>query len=120
SAGFILLKKGKSGFTLPDRWVKDKPVDGGQDYVNCKVGGIYFAGRKHQNRVYYPFDRFFMNEYKAPAAEKVLRASFTKEHKVYITLRVKDGVGIIEELWVDQQTISDYLNSINMTSEKGL
>ena len=111
--GYVFLRTAKDGFAYPERWIKDKPTAETGCYIKCSISSLRFSDTKNRYKIYYPFDRFFMNEYKAPEAEKVLQSSFLKDHKVYVTLRVKDGVGIIENLWVDDLPISDYLDSVN-------
>ena len=110
--GYVFLVKDKEGFAYPKEWVKEQPENDLQNYIKCSLTSWYNL-EKFEWKVVFPFDRFFMNEYKAPQAEKVMRSSFLENHKVYITLRVKAGIGVIEDLWVDDLTISQYLDESN-------
>ena len=55
-----------------------------------------------------PFDRYYMNEAAAPAAEQAYREhSNTKKHDAYATVRVWKGHAVLEGLYVGDQRIED-------------
>ncbi len=48
-----------------------------------------------------PFNRFYMNERKAPRAEELYREHSRRDSvDAYVTVRVLDGQGVLEELYV--------------------
>jgi len=51
-----------------------------------------------------------MEESLAPAAERAYREhTRTSERNAYITVRIRDGNGMIENLWVDGVPIHEFL-----------
>ncbi len=78
----------------------------GQAYVQCRVNSIT------DSLVYlqFPFDRYYMDEKLAPAAEAAYREHSTREvRNVYVTLRVKDGNAVLEELYIEGMPIREFL-----------
>jgi len=57
-----------------------------------------------------PFSRFYMNDKKAPEAERAYRTrARTEERDAYIAVRLKGGIGVIEDLYIDGKEIDEYL-----------
>jgi uncharacterized membrane-anchored protein len=57
-----------------------------------------------------PFDRFYMSEDLAPQAERAYREHGSGASRdAYVTVRVRDGVGVIENLYVGGKPIADLL-----------
>lgn len=56
-----------------------------------------------------PFDRYYMNELDAPAAEIAYREQSRTEDGAHVVIRVKDGEGIIEGLYFGDETVEDFL-----------
>jgi hypothetical protein len=51
-----------------------------------------------------------MEESLAPAAEKAYREhARASERNAYITVRIRDGFGVIENLWIDGVPIREFL-----------
>jgi uncharacterized membrane-anchored protein len=58
-----------------------------------------------------PFDRYYMEESAAPAAEKVYREYSARDRKdAYVSVRVKGGFAVIEALYVGGKRIEDAVN----------
>ena len=67
-----------------------------KDYVNIRI----------------PFDRYYMNEYKAIKAEKEYQKhSRVSKNPAYITVRVIHGSSTLEELYINDQPINEFLAS---------
>jgi len=64
-----------------------------------------------QASVELPFNRFFMEEHRAPAAEQAYQQSNRRDaaKPTYVVVRVRNGVGVIENLFIADKPISDYL-----------
>lgn len=73
------------------------------DYVKVKVNYVQ-GGTAH---VALPFKRYYLPEELAPAAEDAYRKSAGREAKVAV--RVKNGYGVIEELYIGEKTIYQLL-----------
>ena len=56
-----------------------------------------------------PFKRYYMQEELAPEAESAYRKNAGKEATV--SVRIKNGYGVIEQLYIGNQTIDEYLRS---------
>jgi len=76
------------------------------DYVACRVNSLT------DSLVYlqFPFDRYYMDEHAAPAAEAAYREHNRGEvREVYVTVRVKDGNAVVEELFIAGMPILEFL-----------
>ena len=59
-----------------------------------------------------PFNRYYAEESKAPKIEALLwRRDQENQREFYADVRVKDGYGVIAELYVDETPILDYLRT---------
>ncbi|MBS4025252.1 MAG: GDYXXLXY domain-containing protein [Clostridia bacterium] len=57
-----------------------------------------------------PFDRFYMEEKLAPEAEAAyLKYSQQGANSAYVTVRVKNGLGVLEELYLDGKPVTEFL-----------
>ena len=73
-------------------------------YLKIKVSYV-----QDNNIVHFvlPFKRYYMQEDLAPIAEQAYGKSAGKE--AIATVRVKDGYGVVEELYIGDQRIYEYL-----------
>lgn len=77
---------------VPVRWI-DRTATGG-----------------YQAHLDMPFDRFYMEETLAPAAEEAYqRASGASRQQAYIIVRLRDGQGVIEDLYINDTPIRQFL-----------
>ncbi|MFK7936420.1 MAG: GDYXXLXY domain-containing protein [Saprospiraceae bacterium] len=59
-------------------------------------------------RLDFPFDRFFMEESKAPAAERIFRdASRDAQEQTYATVRIKNGDAVLEDVMVNEVSLRE-------------
>jgi uncharacterized membrane-anchored protein len=101
---FALIETGTNGFSKLGELRATRPDS--TPYLTVRVSEI--AGSTAYLRV--PFDRYYMEEGLAPAAEKAyLEHSRTSERNAYITVRVRDGLGVIENLWIDGIPIHEFV-----------
>ena len=103
---YTLLKEDEKGFAkITGVSVKRPPGDA---YLQAKVS--YVQGKKVHLRL--PFNRYYMEEEKAPAAETAYRKhSQRKSRDAYITVRVKAGFAVVEELYVGGKPILEFIQS---------
>src|SRR2546427_45739 len=67
--------------------------------------------------VIFPFNRFWVTEKDAPAAEKAYRENSQRtKQNAYMTVRVRNGDAALEQLYIDNQPLADYLRA--QTAEK--
>jgi uncharacterized membrane-anchored protein len=97
---YVTLAEGPDGFVQLTGASRERPV--GQDYLKVKAGW--------SNSVRLPFDRFYMEEKAAPAAERAYREHSRQggARDAYVIVRVLDGRGVIENLYVGGQPIADF------------
>jgi uncharacterized membrane-anchored protein len=103
---YVRLKEDANGFAVVDQ-VTEAPT-GGEDTVRAERRGFY-QGKQH---VKFPFDRFWVTEASAPAAEKAY-AEHSRREKIdaYATVRIMAGDAGIEELYIAGQPLRDYLRA---------
>jgi uncharacterized membrane-anchored protein len=57
-----------------------------------------------------PFDRYYTDEHLAPAAERAYwQHSRLPTHEAYITVRIKDGLAVLEELYIAGKPLQEFL-----------
>lgn len=77
----------------------------GVSYIEATVSGY---SRNKQVRLDLPFDRYYMEEKKAPLAERIYQRHARRgKEDAYLTVRVKDGFAVIEQLYVGGKRIED-------------
>ena len=107
------LKQGKDGFAYVDSVSLDKPKD--EDYVKAVVQQSFASGASNEEtiRLTLPIDRYYMEEDKAPQAEiEYNNATNNVAKKAYVTVRVQSGYSVIEELYIDNTPINEYLAKV--------
>ena len=101
---YVTLAEGPDGFAKFTGATPEPPV--GQDYLKVKAyslsGGVL--------SVRLPFERFYMEEKAAPAAERAYREHSRQggARDAYVIVRVRDGAGVIENLYVAGQPIAEF------------
>ena len=97
--------------------VLDYMPAGEEDWLGVKLSYVYHDGPDNTClQVTLPFDRFYMEEYKAPAAEDVYFEANTGDSlTVWAAVKINKGKGVIEDVfvnelpiatWVEQQAVS--------------
>jgi uncharacterized membrane-anchored protein len=103
---YAKLKEGGDGFAAVDQ-ISETPI-AGDDVVQAQSFG-YYEGKAHLK---FPFDRFWVTEANAPAAEQAYAAHSRREKiDAYATVRVIDGDAGIEELYIAGQPLREYLRA---------
>jgi uncharacterized membrane-anchored protein len=103
---YAKLKEDADGFAVIDQ-VNETPMEG-DDVVQAQSFGWY-EGKMHLKFV---FDRLWVTEANAPAAEKAY-ADHSRREKIdaYATVRVMAGDAGIEELYIAGQPLREYLRA---------
>ena len=101
---FALIETNDQGFARIARVSPDRPAVG--DYVKTRVG---YSWNGNLN-LDLPFDRYYMNETRAPQAERAYRRfSSGTNRNSYVTVRISSGFAVIEELYVDDTPITRWV-----------
>jgi uncharacterized membrane-anchored protein len=96
---FVTLKANAEGFAEIDQVFATKPA--GDDFIEAEL---------HGKTVSLPFDKYWVTERDAPAAETAYRnLSRRGNQNAYVTVRVFRGDAAIEQLYLDNQPLGDYL-----------
>jgi uncharacterized membrane-anchored protein len=105
-SAYAVLKEGASGFAEIER-LSTTPLRG--DNVMKVRPGSWWDGAQH---VDFPLDRYWVNEKSAPEAERAYAENSRKQKdNVYVTVRVHNGDAAIEQLFIDDQPLPEYLRS---------
>ncbi|MFT4045269.1 MAG: GDYXXLXY domain-containing protein [Solimonas sp.] len=80
------------------------------DYLRARVAR--FAG-DGTIELRLPFDRYYLDERAAPAAERAYRDANRRDaaHEAYVTVRVRDGDAVLEELFIDNVPVRRMLRA---------
>jgi len=106
---YVTLRAGTNGFAVFEELRRTPPATG--DYLRVQYG--YGEGTNASFQL--PFDRFYMEETKAPQAEAAYwkhgnRRGQTND-ATYALVRVKGGRGVIENLYIKDQPIRQFLGT---------
>ena len=111
---YVVLSNDAAGFARADQVVSERPRTG--DYLEIAGARLRTVGPVEQGRqpevvreVVLPFDRYYMAEAAAPAAERRYREASRRgtNRDTWITVRVRNGVGVIDGLFIDGVRIED-------------
>jgi len=79
---------------------------GGDTYFQTSVDYVSSDGV----HVALPFDRYYTDEHLAPAAERAYwQHSRRQTHEAYITVRVRKGLAVLEELYIAGKPLREFL-----------
>jgi uncharacterized membrane-anchored protein len=111
SPAYLSLRRDENGFAQFVELAATPPQAG--DYLRVECVEYQFSSGKA--RFVLPFDKFFMEENKAPQAEQAYRRYGNqrgqKDSRTYVMVRVKGGRGVIENLYVEDQPIREFIKT---------
>jgi uncharacterized membrane-anchored protein len=98
---FITMRQTPEGFAEIDQVLPRPPV--GDDFIEAELRG---------KTVSLPFDKYWVTERDAPAAETAYRAQSRREKRnAFVTVRVFRGDAALEELYLDGVPLGEYLRA---------
>ncbi len=95
---YAIIETGEDGFSTVASGSIQKPTNA--DYLFAKY---------QYGQIRLPFDRYYMDEKLAPKAETTYRA---ERRDAYVVLKVKNGKGVIEGLYINDERIEDYVKNL--------
>lgn len=98
---YAMLAEDEKGYAFITKVSSVQPKE--DSYIRIKV--LYIENNTAHFML--PFKRYYMQENLAPAAESAYRKSAGKE--CIAKVRIKDGYGVMEELYIGDKKIYDYL-----------
>ncbi len=101
---YAIIEEGADGFARFSSLEVERPGQGA--YLRVRVG--YHDGYKLHLEL--PFDRYYMEESLAPEAERAYRQhSRQAAADAFITVRVLNGRGVLEELYIGGKPVLEFL-----------
>ena len=98
---FVTLKANAEGFAEIDQVSTTKPI--GDDFMTAEMSGTSIS---------VPFDKYWVTERDAPAAETAYgNLSRRGNQNAFATVRVFRGDAALEQLYLDNQPLGDYLRA---------
>ena len=103
---YAVLKETADGFAEIDH-ASTTPVSG-DNVIKVEPGGNA-DGKQH---IVIPFTQFWITEKSAPEAEKAYRENSRRgKENAYVTVRVRNSDGALEQLYIDNQPLPEYLRA---------
>ena len=100
----VRLEEDADGFATFAEVLRERPD--AAPYLTTKIQ--YVGGNMVQLRL--PFDRYYMDENAAPAAEQAYwKYTAASNRNAHVQVRLEKGFAVLEDLYVDGQPIRDYL-----------
>jgi len=114
---YAILDVDKLGFSTISAIQRKKPTH--QKFIKTKITSAYFGHKLNSDKIDMfrvildlPFQRFYMEESVAPKAEILYRKhSQRNEENAHITFRVLKGEALIEELFIKDVPVAEFVKS---------
>jgi len=104
---YVEVYEGEDGFARLGKASRKRPDEG--DYI--KVHAVYRSGGDTLN-VDLPFDRYYMNEKKAPEAERAYwQNNRGTNRNTFALVKILNGMAVTEGLYIDGVHVQDYLDN---------
>lgn len=101
---FVQLTNDSNGYAIIESVTKEQPVNG-NDYIKANIDYI-LTDTLSTIFVRYPFDRFYMEESKAPVAEQVYtEAAIDSNQVAYALVMVREGDAVVRDVVIDGVSI---------------
>lgn len=101
---YLELKTGLDGFSKPFALHK---INSSDQWLKVTVESVY----SNTYHFKYPFDRFYLEEKKAPVVEKLYNErSFDNDRPTYILIKIKNNRAVITDLYINNKSYKDYFN----------
>ncbi|MEM9830725.1 MAG: GDYXXLXY domain-containing protein [Bacteroidota bacterium] len=107
---YAVLGTDEEGFAIFTEALKSPP-DADQDYLATQVEYIVENEEKGLLLIL-PFNRYYMEEFKAPAAEQAYReAGNSTGRKAYALVMIKEGEAVLKDVLIDGVPIREYVEN---------
>jgi uncharacterized membrane-anchored protein len=108
---FVLMGEDEKGYVKINSISKEKPVDE-ENYVKASINYIANDTISYVS-VDYPFDRFYMDEFKAQGAQVAYQEAAIDTNQVaYALVSIKDGDAVIKNVMIDDVPISEAVKKL--------
>lgn len=104
---FVIVEENDLGFATIKNINMDKPSDH-MDYVKAKISHVSYYEDTARIYIQYPFDRYYMEEFKVPLAEEVYFESARDSTSVtWALVKIKDGEAVLQDVMIDGISIHE-------------
>ena len=111
---YVAIEKDENGFAVASGISLTAPDS--RDYIKATVS--WNSAGMEDTPLSYPFDRYYLEENIALDAERAYRsATWDDEKPTYITVRIRSGFGVIEELYIADKPLRTYLDEDYTSTE---
>jgi uncharacterized membrane-anchored protein len=86
-----------------------KPPAQTSDYFQATVNYITSSDTTALIMLSYPFEEYYMQEFKAPKAEALYRGAAMNPQKTYAVVRIYNGNSIIEKLYINDKPVEELI-----------
>jgi hypothetical protein len=108
---YVQIFEDEDGFAKIRDVLSELPGEG-NDYVKATIQYSNYFKDSTRLLIRYPFDRFYMEEYKAPVAEDMYFESQRDSLKTsWAVVKVKNGEAALEDVMIDGVSILDLVNA---------
>ncbi len=105
---YVQVAQDTAGFARVTALHKKMPVPA-DDVIKATVDFVGYDSLK-QVFITWPFERFYMEEGKAPEAEKVyIEATADSNQQTYALVKVKNGDAVLQNVFINDNPISYYI-----------
>lgn len=113
---YVLFTTDADGFAQIKSVSKIKP-DQERDYLKTTVAAV-LPGKKTRLTLEYPFTRFYMQEFKAPEAERLVNEAMQDTSAVsYAVVNIKDGQSVLVDVMLNGISISEQLDKTSQVDK---
>ena len=106
---YVILKN-VDGFAAIDRLETEEP-SADVSYIHCHINAWNMTEDSTMISIDLPFDRYYLEEGRGRRAEQLMTESMdaeSREMDAYVTVRVLEGTGVIEELVIGGKTLQEW------------
>lgn len=108
---YASIETGSDGFAHFTDWSREKPSEG--SFLKTRYQGQKTVWNQETKKHIYkgvrldiPFDRFYMDEAKAPRAE-ILAREATRSTNCWVNVRILNGKAVIEDVFAEGQSLRE-------------
>lgn len=103
---YVVIENDSKGFAKINSISKEKPST--SDFIFTKISYINYDEDSLEIFIDYPFNRFYMEESKAPNAEKLYNETIRDTSKTtYGLVAIKDGEAVLKDVCIDGVSIKE-------------
>ena len=106
---YVLLARNSQGFAVIQNISAEKPRSTNA-YVRAQVFLVSYEKDSITVHLNYPFDEFYMDEYKAPKAENTYwESNRNKANTTYASVKILNGDAVIENVYINDVPIGQLI-----------